>query len=222
MRALIPALLVCLPLSAGDANPLSRAVEDFDSDHAAEREAASQAVRRHLARELAPLVEAMKSNDPEVARRAREAIESLLPPRAKKPEDAPALGLGGGPGVIVLNNRQKRFVVKWVQRGNRLVRARAGDDAVAKTVKEFGVEGYPLTDAALREQLRLAAGRGFMVAKVERTAARLGLEARDIVLRIDDAPVKTFESLAKAIGKKKDWPTRNLTVLRRGKVTELP
>ena len=79
-------LALCLPLSAGDADVLNAAVKSFESESGAVRQNASKAVRRYLEQELAPLIKAMKSEDPEVARRARDALAAQPEYQQDKPE----------------------------------------------------------------------------------------------------------------------------------------
>jgi hypothetical protein len=222
MRALGFLLLLLLPLSAGEIDDLARAVAKFDSDHAGEREAASQTVRRHLQAALAPLLAALKSDDPEVSRRAREAIASLLPERKAEPE---ASGNVGGNVIIGFGgraNQRFRFVVQQGKRGN-VVFVQGGNEKENAALKKYGLEGYAVDDVLLRRQLRLAAGRGFAVNKVLRdtAAARLGLKTHDIILSVGGKPVQRADRLLKALGKEETWKGLEMVVLRDGKVVGL-
>ncbi len=84
MRALAVALLLSVPLSAGDESSLEKAVELFKSPDAGQRAAGSQLADRELRKLLAPLLKAMEDDDPEVRRRARRSILSLVPGEVEK------------------------------------------------------------------------------------------------------------------------------------------
>lgn len=221
MRALGFLLLLLLPLSAGETDALARAVGGFKSDYAGEREAASQTVRKLLQAELAPLLAALESDDPEVKRRARRAIRSLLP--GSKKGEAPEASANAGNVIIGLGGNQKfRFVVKQ-GKGGQLVFLQGGDDKQNKELRKYGLEGQPITDTLVRRQLQLAAGRGFGVTKVlpGTAAARLRLQAYDIVLAIGERPVKELKQVLKALGKKETWNGLEMRILRAGQLVKL-
>lgn len=221
MRALGFLLLMLLPLSAGETDALARAVGSFQSDYASEREAASQTVRKLLQAELAPLLAALGSDDPEVSRRAHEAIRSLLPGTKKEAE--PEASGNAGNVIIGLGGNQKfRFIVKQ-GKGGQVFFVQGGNDKESKELKKYGLEGQPITETLVRRQLQLAAGRGFGVTKVlpGTAAARLGLQAYDIVIAIGDRPVKDPKQVLKALGKKETWAGVEMRVLRVGKVVKL-
>ena len=223
MRAVGFLLLFLLPLSAGETDALTRAVAGFNSDHAAEREAASQSVRQHLQRELGPLLAALESDDPEVSRRAREAIASLLPEKKEEPEASDnvggnmIVGLGGG------GNQRFRFVLKQGGKGGQIMFLQGADNKQAAALKKYGIEGMGVHDALVRRQLQLAAGRGFGVTKVlpDTAAARIGLQAYDLVLSIGDRPVLGVDRVLKALGKKETWKGLEMRILRAGKLMTL-
>lgn len=226
MRALYLALCISLPLLAGDRDPLAEAVEAFGSDHPARRDAGSLAVREVLRQRLAPLLEAMRSKDPEVSRRARESLESLLPrqpgraePAASEAEQVVVMGGNQGGAAVVLR------VVQANGRGQlRVIHGRAEANRPGP-LAGFGVEGEAVLDRTWRRHLRLAEGRGFLIRNVvpDTAAARLGLREDDIVLRIDGAPVLTPEDVAGALGEEKGrWALRRFRVLRDGEVRDLP
>jgi hypothetical protein len=229
MRALGFLLLLLLPLSAGETDELARAVARFGSDSAGEREAASQAVRRYLQAELGPLLVALKSDDPEVNRRAREAIASLLPAEKQAEEEAEVsgnnpwgnmiVGIGNARGRAVQNFR---FVLRGPRKG-QLVVVGAADEKQTAALKKFGVEGYPVDDALVRRQLQLAEGRGFAVTKVfpGTAAARIGLQVHDVVLAIGGRPVKGTGRVLKALGKEEAWNGLEIRVVRVGRVVTL-
>jgi hypothetical protein len=218
--------MVCLPLAAGETDRLAAAVAKFDSDRAGEREAASQAVRKLLRAELAPLLAALGSTDPEVSRRAREAIASLLPPEKGDRQEGQASG-GPQQGVFILGgNAQQRLRVVFRQAGKgqalALVPAADGEDLAA--LKRFGLEGYSADDALLRTQLRLALGRGFAVTGVipGTAAARLGLQRHDLVLSVRGRPVQRPGQVVKALGKKESWNDVATKIMRAGALVTLP
>lgn len=225
MRALGFLLLLLLPLSAGETDRLARAVARFNSDYAAERDAASQTVRELLQAELGPLLAALKSDDPEVSRRARRAIASLLPPGREEQEAAERSAAGGGNMIIGFGgaaNRQFRVIVKQ-GKGGQIMFLQGGDQKQNEALRKFGLEGDSIDDTLVRRQLQLAAGRGFGVTKVlaGTSAARLGLKAYDIILSIGDRPVQRLDKVLQALGKKEAWGDLRMTILRVGKVVQL-
>jgi hypothetical protein len=88
MRALAVALLLSVPLTAGDKSSLEKAVELFRSPDAEERWAGSQIAEREVRKFLAPLFRALKDHDPEVRRRARWALLSLTPDETPETRNA--------------------------------------------------------------------------------------------------------------------------------------
>lgn len=221
---LLLVLVFCLPLSAGDRDVLRDAVESFASEHIGARDAASRAVRRHLDRVLAPLLEAMHSKDPEVSRRARKSIASLLPDREEEEDSWPAPQVPAWGQIQVIQGAGNRIRVLMPGRNGVWVAANENDKH-GKRLKAFGISsGHPATDGLLRSQLGLAAGRGFVVTDVEKgsRAARLGLRVYDIILRIGDKPVMQRNELYDAIGPEANWARLKVRVMRRGKVLELP
>ena len=223
MCALGPAFLLALPLLAGDGAPLAEAVRAFESDHPARRDAASRIVQELPQERLAPLIEALRSDDPEVRSRARQSLEAFLPARPSSAEEEEHQA-----GAIVLRgNRQNRVVVRLVQgNGQQLknVNGRLVPDNAYERLKEFGADGEAAADPTLRRHLRLAAGRGFLVTDVKEDsrAWRLGLRAEDIVLRIDDAPVMTPEDVEGALGEEKEaWMKKTFRILRDGELKDL-
>jgi hypothetical protein len=223
MRALGFLLLLLLPLSAGETDVLARAVAKFKSDYAAEREAASQAVRRHLEAELAPLLAALESDDPEVSRRARRAIASLLPAEEEEAKPEGSGNFGGGNMIIGVGGNQRiRFVVKR-GKGGQIVVVQGGDERQTEALKKYGLEGSAVEEMLVRRQLQLAAGRGFGVSKVlpGTAAARLGLQVYDVVLAIGDRPVQRLEQVVKALGGKETWDSLEMRILRAGQVVKL-
>jgi len=227
MRALGFLLLLLLPLAAGETDALARAVAKFNSDDAGEREAASKAVRKHVQAELAPLLVALESNDPEVSRRAREAIASLLPEK-KKEEEPEASGHAGGNVVIGIGGARGRAIqnLRFILRGNKkgqFVFVQGGDGKQTSALRKYGVEGYAIEDALVRRQLQLADGRGFAVSKVlpGTAAARLGLQTHDVVLSVRGRPVRGADQVLKALGKKETWNGLEMRILRAGKLVTL-
>jgi len=222
MRTVGFLLLVLLPLSAGETDALTRAVAGFNSDHAAEREAASQSVRQHLQRELGPLLAALESDDPEVSRRAREAIASLLPGAKNEAPEASdnaagnmIVGFGGGGNL--------RVVIKQAGKGGQVMFLQHGDNKQTEALKKYGLEGEPVHDKLVRRQLQLAAGRGFGVRSVlpDTAAARRGLRAYDVLLSIGGRPVQKLSRVLKALGKKETWKGLEMRILRAGKLMTL-
>ena len=215
MRALILVLPVAIAL-AGDVAPLENAARQWASDSAEERDAGSRAVAQHLQRELAPIVAAMRSPDPEVRRRARAALEGLLPPRPPEPQ-APEPQQQMAARLIVNQNgaQQIRFVLNAQ---GQMVLAQL-DQGEIQQLKAKGIMGVAVDDLLLRDQLCLAEGRGFAVIGVDAgsDAARLGIEAYDVLISIDGRPVKQPAEVLKGFGAR----SPEIKLLRRGKLLTL-
>jgi hypothetical protein len=226
MRALPVALLFSLPLFAHDPGTLNDAVTRFGSDDPGVRDTASRTVRMHLEQELAPLLEAMRAKDPEVRRRAHDAIASLLPHHEEEITEFEGQDLGvllrqaGGRGgqrfqILVQGVRGRRG-------GMRVVGAVSPEEAA--TLRSFGVDGAAIHERFVRRQLRLAKGRGYLVTKITKdtAAGRLGLARDDIVLRINDQPVLRPNQVARVLGEESTWPDVRMRVLRDGELVDLP
>ncbi len=215
MRALVLLLPLAVAL-AGDAAPLDTAAKRWASDFAEERDAASRDVAVHLHRELAPLVAALGSPDPEVRRRARAAIESLLPPRPPEPPP-PEQQWGGGRVVRVVNrgaNQQIRFVLN--AQGQMVL---VQDEGEMQQLQAKGIAGMPVDDPVMRDQLCLAEGRGFAVTAVDARseAERLGIKAKDILISIEGRPVMQPADVLKGLGAR----APEVKLLRKGKLVTL-
>ena len=224
MRLTFLLLLLCLSLSAGNSHPLDAAVKSFSSDELAERQAATRTVRRHLEAALAPLLAAMKSDDPEVARRAREALEGLLP-RSKKPinDGIPGEVINKGGWIqIAQGGAQIRFLIKG-QNGRLVVQGGAQQKKIAALMTKYGLQGHACVQVLVRKQLGLAEGRGYVVTRVDRRLAanRAGLRAHDIILSIDGKPVLQPAAVVAALGKQMTWGGKKFRVMRAGKVVSL-
>lgn len=214
------ALILLLPLAvafAGDVSPLEEATRRWSSDDSEEREGASRFVVSHLRRELGPLVKALESPDPEVRRRARTAIESLLPPRPPEPPLPQEMQLAQR--MVVINNAGGNGVVQVRVRGGNLQGLLVEHGQEAQDLQAKGLQGAPAHDPVLREHLGLAEGRGFVVTDVEAggLADKLGIRARDILLSIDDRPVMQAADVLRALAAR----APKITLLRRGKVTHV-
>jgi len=219
------ALVLLLPLAvafAGDTAPLEDAAKQWASESPDVRDIASRTVAVELRRQLAPILDAMRSDDPEVRRRARAALESLLPPRPPEPEPQEQqqwqgrvlifnnAGVGGAAGApqalrVILNAQGQAVLVQ--------------DQGEAQQLKAKGIAGQPVDDPVMREQLCLAEGRGFAVTAVDAgsDAERLGIKARDILLSMDGHPVKQGGEVLKALAA----PKPEIHLLRRGKLVTL-
>jgi hypothetical protein len=199
MRALAVALLLSVPLTAGDKSSLEKAVELFRSPDAGKREAGSQLAEREVRRLLAPLFKALKEDDPEVRRRARWVLLSLMPdgtPESRETRDAAI---------------QRRAA--WAL--HRQQQAAAGRaDLIRKANQLLAVFG-----------IRRGASHmtGFRVLRVQRDtqAARLGLRMGDSVFRLNGQAVATVHDVLAALGDKPDWSRITVTVLRDGQFVRL-
>jgi C-terminal processing protease CtpA/Prc len=199
MRALAVALLLSVPLTAGDKSSLEKAVELFRSPDAGKREAGSQLAEREVRRLLAPLLKALKEDDPEVRRRARWVLLSLMPdgtPESRETRDAAI---------------QRRAA--WAL--HRQQQAAAGRaDLIRKANQLLAVFG-----------IRRGASHmtGFRVLRVQRDtqAARLGLRMGDSVFRLNGQAVATVHDVLAARGDKPDGSRITVTVFRDGQFVRL-
>jgi len=221
MRALAVVLLLSVPLTADDTSSLRRAVELFRSPDAGKRGAGSQLAERELRKLLAPLLEALNDKDPEVRRRARRSILSLVPGEAekdaaRKPVTVAVIGLGGGAGGAFRGRR-----------GRRAFKAvRAASPPLQPTQKqraEISRRGFRLlAGLGMRWKTLWRAPRmpGFRVNEVkkESPAARMGLRKGDLIVRVAGEDVTRVRGIRRAL----DWSRTTLTVYRGGRYVRLP
>jgi hypothetical protein len=250
MRALTVALLLCVPLAAGDEPSLEKAVGLFRSPSPATREAGSQLVDRELRKLLAPLLEAMEDSDPEVRRRARRSILSLVPGEVEKDaRDAKPQTQARAVLQALLRQRGLKAQAQALKAGEQQVIARASErlqklqaDLARKFRLEaeltkkanrllagFGIHGAPLRIERPREAAHTArlglCTPGLLVQRVrdDSPAARLGLRRGDLILRINGEDIARMRDVSKALGDKPDWSRVTVTVLRNGRdVLRLP
>jgi hypothetical protein len=220
MRALALVLLLSVPLTADEESSLREAVELFRSPDAGTRGAGSQLADRELRNLLAPLLEALKDKDPEVRRRARRSILSLVPGEAEKdaaqkPVTVAVIGLGGGAGGAFRGRRGRRgFKFLWG--------ASPPLQPTQKQRAEFSRRGNRLL-AGLgmrwRTQWRAPRMPGFRgeEAKQETPAARMGLRKGDLIVRIAGEDVMRLRGTPQAL----DWSRATLTVYRNGRYVRL-
>jgi C-terminal processing protease CtpA/Prc len=212
MRILALALLLSVPLSAGDEASLAKAVALFKSPHAAQREAGSQLADRELRKLLAPLLEAMKDNDPEVRRRARRSILSLVPGEVEKDARGTKPQTRGRAVLLALKDRRKMeralqgFMKGEAERGQKGRQLMGG----------FGIKGRT------RRQAPLMPGLSVAQVREESPAARIGVRTGDLVVRVNGTAVTRVGDFPRALGDKPDWSRITVTVLRDGKYVRLP
>ncbi|MHC4972610.1 MAG: PDZ domain-containing protein [Planctomycetota bacterium] len=221
MRALAVVLVLSVPLAADDASSLQEAVELFKSPDASQRTAGSQQAERALHRLLAPLLEALKDDDPEVRRRARRAILSLVPgevEKKKKPDRSvwvAAIGLRGGVGQAFRGRRGRR--------GFKAVVAKAvpvqPTQKQRAELRRIGTRLLPDLGVHWKARWRAPRMPGFTVHRVEdgSPAARLGLRKGDLIVRIGGVEVAEMGRRPKAV----DWSRATVTVYREGRYVRL-
>jgi C-terminal processing protease CtpA/Prc len=249
MRTLTVALLLSVPLAAGDEPSLKKAVGLFRSPSPATREAGSQLADRELRRLLAPLLEAMEDRDPEVRRRARRSILSLVPGEVEKEaRDAKPQTRARAEFQALLRRRglnvqrqalkaQQQAVAHAFERLQKrqadLARKLRLEAELTKKVNRLlaglGLHGAPLRierprGAAHTARLGLCT-TGLLVRRVRKDspAARLGLRWGDLILRINGEDIAGMRDVSKALRDKPDWSRVTVTVLRNGRdVLRLP
>ncbi len=216
MRTTVLALLLCVPLLAGEKDPLAKAVQLFESPDAARRDAGSHLAGQRLRELLAPLLEALKHEDPEVRRRARRAILSLVPGELEKEDrrNAPK------PQVAQILQARAQLLQQLARRqelnAQALAKALADrnrnrDNQGARALAAFGVTGRVRRRAPLQP--------GFLVQKVKpgSEAERFGLKAGDIIVQVDGRAASWPRDFARI----RDWKRVRLLVLRGKKYLHL-
>ena len=224
MRALAVALLLLLfaPLSAGERSPLEKAVELFRSPELGQRVAGSQLAEREVRQLLAPLLLALKDEDPEVRRRARRSILSLVPGEAEKDEKAQKTATVAAIGLAAVAGQA--FRGRLGRRGIKAVLA--GPEPLQPTQKqraEFSRIGRRLLrglGVTWRTQWKAPLMPGFSIHAVQQegAAARLGLRRGDLIVRICGVEVAGMRGGPEAV----DWDRATVTVYRKGRYVRLP
>jgi membrane-associated protease RseP (regulator of RpoE activity) len=221
MRALAVALLLSVSLSAGDKSPLEKAVGLFRSPDAGTRAAGSQLAEREVRQLLAPLLEALKDEDPEVRRRARRSILSLVPGEAERDEKAQkpvrvVIGLAGGVGQA-FRGRLGRRVIKVVLARSEPLQPTQKQRAELSRIGRRLLRGLGVH---WRTQWKAPLMPGFSVHAVKQdgAAARLGLRKGDLIVRINGVEVAGMRGGPEAV----DWGRATVTVYRKGRYVRLP
>jgi len=211
MRALAVALLLSVPLSASDKAPLEKAVELFRSQDAGQRAAGSQLAERELRKLLAPLLKAMKDDDPEVRRRARRSILSLVP-EEPEPYEAPQTEEQIMTAIRTL--LKQRQVLRAQRRAPRAQRRQKLEQKTRRLLADFGVRGTKW----------LPRKAGFIVQHVKECspADRLGLRKGDVILQVNGRAVTESRDFLGALGDKPDWTRITVMRLRDGQLVRLP
>ena len=207
MRALAVALLLSVPLSASDRPALEMAVARFKSPDAGQRTAASQLAKRELRKLLAPLLKAMEDDDPEVRRRARRSILSLVPGEVEK---APQTQEKLRAALADFKARQTQLLNALIVQARRLHETHK----TSRLPVAFGVHG---TRCALNKP-------GFFVQEVRKGsgAERLGLRMGDVIVQVNGRAVTRSRDFTAALGDNPDWSRATVTWLRDGQIVRLP
>jgi len=226
MRALLVvlALFASYPLFAGDLDRLAQSVKLFKSQEVAERDAGSRIAKQEIKRALAPLIEAMKDPDPEVRRRAREAILSFVPHHDRnEPNPANQLAQVMGNQIVI------RFAA--IQ-GLKAVQLNAAGGVKLKALKGFQVQRIPriqvqgvlplLRPLAVAKHTLAGLGitgrfvrRGFVVDVVTKQgqAAKAGIRKGDIILNVNGRAIRKLGDFA-AAARKMGWKGATVQVRR--------
>jgi len=215
MRALAVALLLSVPLTAGDQSPLEKAVKLFRSPDAGRRVAGSQLADRELRKLLAPLLKAMEDDDPEVRRRARRSILSLVLDKGEKRETPQT----EEQFLVAITALQKQCLALRAQKqAARALRCQKLEQKLEQKTSRL------LADFGARRTTWLPGKSGLFVLEVQRgsPAERLGLRWGDAIVRVNGQGVTRSRDFATAIGDKPDWSRIKVTVLRKGRYVRLP
>jgi hypothetical protein len=214
MRATALALLLCAPLLAGDRTPLAEAVELFKSPDAGEREAGTQRVKEQLKELLGPLLKALEDKDPEVRRRARRAILSLVPGELEKEE----LRIQPVVRQQFVNLRARQQALQALARNQEVLakllaqRVQRRENQGAANLAAFGVTGKSFRQAPLQP--------GFSVRTVKpgSEAERRGLKCGDLIVSVNLRATSRPHDFASI----KDWKRARILVKRGKKHLYLP
>ena len=221
MRALLVvlALFASYPLFAGDLDRLAQSVKLFKSQEVAERDAGSRIARQEIKRALAPLIEAMKDPDPEVRRRAREAILSFVPHHDRnEPNPANQLAQVMGNQVVIrfLPIQGQLKAVQWNAKALKGFRAqlipRLQVQGVLPLLRHLAVAKHTLAGLGITGRF---ARRGFVVDLVTKQgqAAKAGIRKGDIILKVNARAIRKLGDFA-AAARKMGWKGATVQVLR--------
>ena len=240
MRVVVVGLLFSLTLSAGDREPFSDCIRQWRGAQQAEREAGSAHASRELRRILAPLLRAMEDEDPEVRRRARDAILALVPGELRKQQQVDSqavqqIRLVNGQ-ILQVQGGQLRAAARLMRNAQKaqaqLQRANWGNRKFWNGQRILVAPRQPAADE-VRKRLGVHARTaraarpyqgGVLVTRVEvgSRAAKLGLVANDVIVEVDGEAVKSPGELAALVAKRPDWSRASVTILRRNRVVRLP
>ena len=232
MRALAVALLLSVPLTAGDNSSLEKAVELFRSPDAGKRAAGSQLAERELRKFLAPLLEAMEDGDPEVRRRARRSVLSLVPGEVEKEKAAaevrkalrtlvsakrPQAPVQVSAAFHALARWERTFPLSYgrVRRERRAYFTELEQEGL-RLMQDFGIKISTKRPAAFTS--------GFVVAGVRKDSAagRLGIRTGDFIVRIKWVVLGYVHDFARALRDKREWSRIKVMVSRDGRRVCLP
>jgi len=214
MRALTLGLLLVLPLAAQERTELEQCIEAWRSANPATRDAATRRAAAAVRRDLAVLMEAMEDQDPEVRRRARQLLRSLVPDDALDVEDRKEqvtveIVMQAARQAQIAQVVQVRLRQQQVQRQFR-EEQRARADEIARAAEEsLGIAARPTVHAG-------HFSGGALVLRVEEgtAAARLGLLPGDVIVQVGAKRVASPLELSRAVGTNPDWSKVELTIVR--------
>jgi hypothetical protein len=172
---------------------------------------------RELRKLLAPLLKAMEDDDPEVRRRARRSVLSLVPGEVEKEKEPQTTE------AALLARLQQGPRLRGTQLWAWHLQQAAADQAklVQKAIQilaGFGIDGA-------HSRITLKGGvKGFGVRRVEAgsPAARLGLRKGDLILRMNGQVATRARDFPAVLGDKSDWNRITVSVWRDGHYIRLP
>jgi len=215
MRALAVALLLSVPLTAGDKSSLERAVELFRSPDAGKRAAGSQLAERELRKLLAPLLKATEDDDPEVRRRARRSILSLVPGEVEKARPPTRAEI-----QAFLSERR----AQQIRRFKALTAQARRSAAQRKQAAGLLLNGFGIHGASNRIKLQRGHVTGLRVLAVQEDspAARLGLRKGDLILHLNGRTAVGARAVLVALEEGRAWNRVTVSVWRGGQFVRLP
>lgn len=212
---LLVVAVVSLPLFAADEDALGRAIRLFKSPDPAGRTAGSSLAEKEVRRLLAPLVEAMKDPDPEVRRRAREAVLSIVP-EVRRAEPQQPRNLNQALALQFAARAQQRFFVQ-PQRQERAIILQPPQFKAVWQAAPRGVDRLRIAALGVRGTFVNRLGvRTFRIDVVERdsVAKKAGFAVGDFVLGLDGRPVRQKGHMQR----KKGWSGAAFQLLRGNRI----
>jgi predicted metalloprotease with PDZ domain len=206
MRALAVALLLSVPLSAGDKSSLEEAVELFKSP--------DRRVRRSIL-SLVPGEVEKDGRDVQPQTPTHAALLALLQQRGPQRQAFKA------PQLQAFAQRFKALQQHEATAARKLLLEAELTKKANRLLAAFGIHGA-------RNRIKLQRGRsyvtgfGVLIVQKDSPAARLGLRKGDLILHLNGQAVARVRDFPTALGDKRGWSRVTASVWRDGQLVRLP